>query len=247
MAYAWRMKGQKPKSEYCTERKVMDLVHINMYPAAEDCAAKHARFAWPATVNEDAIVLADSLLKRVRHLRRASVQAIPGATIERFIHEIRICTIDVSFQKACLIHLGTNNLSKDTPSLICDKMAALIGVIRERNPSCKILVSGIIMRPQDEETDTKYIRKGNPTLAVKRRDTNDMMEAMLRKCGGFLMKTWVPLMNGPIANPDMYWIDGLHLSDEGIIRITDYIILNLGRFLPKVPYKSVTATRMGFI
>jgi lysophospholipase L1-like esterase len=225
----------------------MDLIHINMYPGAENCSVKHSRFAWPAIDKEEAVILADSLFKRIRHLKRASVQAIPGGKIERFVEEITKGTIDVSFQRACLIHLGTNNLAKDSPTVICEKMSTLVECVRARNPTCKIMVSGIIMRPQDEKTDIKYTRKGNPTLAETRRKANDAMELMLRGCGGFLLKTWVPLMTGPIANPAMYYEDGLHLSDAGIIRITEYLIQNIGRFLPKVPTKMGCPTRMGLI
>jgi hypothetical protein len=173
------------------------------------------------------------------------VHSIPGANIERFIEEIRRDRIDVSFQRAALIHLGTNNLEKDTPAQITEKMAHLVDLIKARNPNVKIMVSGIIMRPQDEQTDTKYTRKGKPTLAVKRRDANAMIEEMLRGRGGFQMQTWVPLMKGHVADPDMYWLDGLHLSEDGIERITAYLIQNLGRFLPSNKGKCVT--RMGLI
>ena len=243
MAYVGKMNG--PNQEYCTKRRIMGIVHIRLYRGAENCTAKHERYIWPAINYEESLVLADSLLKRVRALQRTAVYAIPGAKIERFTTEISRNKIDVSFQKAILVHLGTNNLEKDTAEEICEKMAVLVNLIRAKNPQCKLLISGIIMRPQDEETAVVYTRKGKPSLAIKRRVANDLIQAMLRERGAFQMKTWVPLMNGPIANPDMYWRDGLHLSDEGMERITEYIINVLGRFLPKLPWKC--PTRMGLI
>ena len=101
------------------------------------------------------------------------------------------------------------------------------------------------MRPQDEATDRKYTRKGKATLATKRRDANAMIEVMLRERGDFQMQTWIPLMKGHVADPDMYWEDGLHLSEDGIAKITAYIVQNLGRFLPNDNAKCVT--RMGLI
>ena len=86
--------------------------------------------------------------------------------------------------------MGTNNLARDSPEQICEKMAALIDIIKARNRSCKILVSGMIMRPQDELTDVKYTRKGDPSLATKRRDANTLIDGMVREKGAFLMKTW---------------------------------------------------------
>jgi lysophospholipase L1-like esterase len=245
MAYAWRRKGYKPNTDYCKDREIMDMNHIMLYPGAEDCAAKHSRYVWPAMEHEAALILSDSLLKRIRYLKIATVHAIPGAKIERFTSEIRRGKISVYSQRAILVHLGTNNLSRDTAKEIRDKMETLIDTIRAKNPSCKILVSGIIMRPQDEKSDIKYTRKGDSSLAQKRRDANTLMEGMLRKKRGFLMKSWVPLMTGPIPNPGMYYKDGLHLSDRGVARFTEYMILNLGRFLPKVPAQC--PTRMGLI
>jgi hypothetical protein len=245
MAYGWNKGKSYNKKGWCTKREVMDREHFNLYPGAEDCMARHKEYIWPAMEEEHAIIIADSLLKRVRYLKRATVHAIPGAKIERFIEEISQGRINMSFQKAALIHLGTNNLEKDSPSEITRKMADLVDLIKAKNPEVKIMVSGIIMRPQDEKTDVKYTRKGKTSLASKRREANSMIEDMVRERGGFQMQTWIPLMKGHAANPDMYWEDGLHLSVKGLEKITAYLVQNLGRFLPRDQSKCVT--RMGLI
>jgi lysophospholipase L1-like esterase len=225
-------------NEYCTKRKIMDPIHAAMYRDAENCPAKHERFIWPATEAEEAIIIADSLLKKVRHLRRTQVYAIPGVRIERLTDEIRRGVIDISYQNAILVCAGTNNLSKDSPELICDKMSRLIDVIRSRNAECQIMISGIIIRPVDEDEEKVYKRKGDPSLITKRRDANDLLESMVRARGATMFETWRALMVGSYANRAMYGDDGLHLSDKGIRRITQYLINCLGGALPQFYSKS---------
>ena len=238
MANMWRWSSQ---NEYCEDRKVMDMAHIQLYPGAQDCKGKHSRYIWPSLEREESIILADSLLKRFRHLRRTCVHSIPGAKIERFKDEINRFNIDVSYQKVILLHLGTNNLSKDPPSLITSKMFELIDAIRSKNPSCKVLVSGIIMRPQDELDDAKYTRKGNISLIIKRRVSNALIEGMLAARGEIpLLWSWIPLMKGSVANEGMYSEDGLHLNRAGINRFRAYLVKNLNGALSKLSKKTKT-------
>jgi lysophospholipase L1-like esterase len=244
---AWRVKdnqgagwhggwGRRP--EYCTIRDIMDPIHAAMYKGAEDCRAKHVRYIWPATQEEEAIIIADSLLKQVRHLRRTQVHAIPGARIERFTDEIQRGIIDVSYQRAVLVCAGTNNLCKDTTIQISEKMAALVEMIRSRNADCIIMVSGIIIRPVDEDEEKTWKRKGDPSLVDKRRQANDMMEPMLTARGVTMFETWNALMIESTANRAMYGDDGLHLSVKGLKRIRQYLINCLGGALPRSHSKS---------
>jgi lysophospholipase L1-like esterase len=239
---AWRAKGNQGagwhggwgrKPEYCTKREIMDSVHAGMYKGAEDCRAKHRWYAWPALQVEEAIIVADSILKQVRHLRRTYVHAIPGARIERIDEDIKGGIIDVSFQRAVVVCAGTNNLSRDTPHEICDKMAALVDTIRSRNSDCLIMVSGIIIRPVDEDEERTWKRKGDPSLVEKRRQANDMMEPMLKARGVTMLETWSALMINSTANRAMYGDDGLHLNYKGLNRIQQFLLNCLGGALPK--------------
>jgi lysophospholipase L1-like esterase len=178
--------------------------------------------------------VADSLLKQVRFLKRTQVYAIPGATIERLTDEIYRHRIDVSYQKAILLCIGTNNLSSnDTAAEICAKMASLVDMVRSRNTNGLILVSGIVIRPCDEDSDYNYTRKGDALLIQKRRDVNDLIDPMLAQRGAIQICTWKSLMKGPFANRAMYGDDRLHLSDKGVRRITQFLINSLGNVLPR--------------
>jgi lysophospholipase L1-like esterase len=228
--------GKGSGGYYCGVRKVMDKEHAGLYNGAENCPARHERYIWPATEQEEAIIVADSLLKKVRHLKRTSVYAIPGATIERLTGEIIRGNIDISFQRAVCVCAGTNNLCRDTPAQICGKLATLVDTIRNRNVDCIIMISGIIIRPcdEDEDDEQRYTRTrgGDANLAKARRETNDMIKPMLQARGATLLATWKVLMMGSKANRYMYANDGLHLSDAGVYRITQYLINCLGVALP---------------
>jgi hypothetical protein len=169
----------------------------------------------------------------MRYLRRATVYAIPDASIERLTREIVRGNIDAGYQRAIFIHCGTNNLYRDTPTIICEKMATLYDTIRYRNWNCKIVISGMIMRPRDEENDVVFTEKGEPLLADKRCDANDLLTEMVRMKGGELLKSWKCIMVKDRANTAMYYRDGLHLSVAGIDRFSQYIINNIGRALSK--------------
>jgi hypothetical protein len=76
-----------------------------------------------------------------------------------------------------------------------------------------------------------FYNQGDATLATKRRDSNDLIKIMLREKGVEMLRTWECLMMGSSPNRHMYYRDGLHLSDLGIERMTQYIINNIGRLL----------------
>jgi lysophospholipase L1-like esterase len=141
--------------------------------------------------------------------------------------------IQVQNVRVILIQAGTNNLQKDSAPLIAEKMAYLHDVIRERNPTATLLFSGIIYRPRDEENDIVFSRKGERYLATKRHEANTRVEELLWPRGGIQLKTWRKFMVG--SNPDynMFEPDGLHLNEEGLLRIKQYLINCIGRHAPR--------------
>lgn len=70
-------------------------------------------------------------------------------------------------------------------------------------------------------------------MVEKRRDSNDLIEPMLAAKGAYLVSMWRALMVGSVANRAMYGNNGLHLSDDGVKRITQYLINCLGRAPPR--------------
>jgi hypothetical protein len=182
---------------------------------------------------EESLIIADSLLKRVRCLRRTTVHALPGADIDRLIDEITANKIPVATQRLILVHVATNNLESNTPDEICNKMAVLFDTIRARNKYCHIVFSGIIIRPRDEVVDIVRSKEEKPTLASKRRDANTLIGQMLSAKGGVQLETWRCLMVNHVANKHMYAKDKLHLNGLGINRISRYLTKNIARILGK--------------
>ena len=176
-------------------------------------------------------------MRKIRFLRRAKVYSVPGASVERLIGEVVRGDVSVSHQKLILIAVGTNNLYRETPQQICDRMETLHDAIRYRNPYCQIVISGLIIRPQDEKNDIVFTVKGNPSLVKKRIETNDLLEIMIHRKGGAIMESWKILMVDDNANTLMYHTDGLHLSDMGIYRFTQYLINYIGQKLSKTNLK----------
>jgi lysophospholipase L1-like esterase len=219
----------------------MDFEHINKYPGAENCKKKHVRYVWPTTtgVNE-VIIIADSLLKPMKALRKTVVHAVPGADIERLSGEIRRGTIIVHGYMAVLISAGTNSLEKNTPTQLCDQMATLIEQVRHLNSTCKIIVTGILTRPRDEDNGIKFTVEGNPSLSPKRSESNTLLKEMVlaKKCT--FLSIWKSLEIKGITNVDNYCDDGLHLSPTGLYRIRLNLLSNIGRELAVHPPSTKT-------
>jgi hypothetical protein len=172
----------------------MDINHINAYPGAENCKMKHTRYVWPTTTGvTEAIIITDSLLKWMRALQKSIVHAIPGADIERLRKEVQRGTINVRPFQAVVICAGTNSLEKNTPEDLCDQMAALHDLIKQQNPTCKILISGILTRPRDEDNGITFTKPGNRALSPKRTDSNTLLKEMAKSKGCTFLSTWKTL------------------------------------------------------
>jgi hypothetical protein len=211
---------------------VMDLRHMMMYPGAADCKGRHCRYVWPAEQFEEALILSDSILRKVRYLRRTKVYAVPGADLDRLAQEIRRGKVDVSFQRAILVHAGTNNLQANSPQEIRRKTEILVDTIRARNATAKIMISGILVRPRDEVNGGMYTRRGHITLAL-RRQANLLVQRMIQARGDIYLKSWKCVMVNQGPNHLYYHTDGLHLSDRGVYRIQQYLVNCLGRACPQ--------------
>jgi hypothetical protein len=191
---------------------------------------------WPTTtgVNE-AIIIADSLLKPMKALRKTIVHALPGADIERLSSEIRRGTIKVGGFKAVVICAGTNSLEKNTPTQLCEQMATMIDLVRNRNPTTKIIVAGILTRPRDEDNGIKFTVPGIPALSPKRTDSNAMLKQMVLAKNCTFLSIWKSLEIKGITNVGNYSEDGLHLNSTGLYRIRLNLLSNIGRELAVHP------------
>ena len=194
------------------------------------------RYVWPTTtgVNE-AIIIADSLLKSMNALRKTVVHAIPGADIERLSSEIQRGTIKVYGFRAVLISAGTNSLEKNSPAQLCDQMASLIDLVRHRNPTCKIIVTGILTRPRDEDNGITFTVPGNPALSPKRNESNALLKEMVLAKKHTFLSIWKSLEVKGVTNVNNYADDGLHLSTTGLYRIRLNFLSNIGRELAVHP------------
>jgi hypothetical protein len=120
-------------------------------------------------------------------------------------------------------------------------MAALIDLVRLQNPTCKILVAGILTRPRDENNGITFTVKGNPALSPKREEANTLLKDMVSEKKCTFLQLWKSLEIKGITNMKNYANDGLHLSDEGVYRVKMNLISNIGRELAIHPTRAKTS------
>jgi lysophospholipase L1-like esterase len=165
------------------------------------------------------------------------------------INDIRRGAINVNSYRAVVICAGTNSLEENTPSQLCDQMATLIDLIRQINPPSKIIISGILTRPRDENNGIVFTVKGNPALSPRRSESNTLLKEMAHIKNCTFLSTWKSLEIKGVTNMGNYADDGLHLSTTGLYRIRLNLLSNIGRELAvhppcvKTPKSKATKTK----
>jgi lysophospholipase L1-like esterase len=106
-------------------------------------------YRWQAIKANMATVIGDSLSKWIRGINFTDIQSIPGLTISKAMDRINDLTLTVNKYQLIHLMLGTNDLQRNMPRGIAEKMSELIDLIRKRNPTARIAVNAIISRPKD--------------------------------------------------------------------------------------------------
>jgi lysophospholipase L1-like esterase len=133
--------------------------------------------------------------------------AFPGAKTHDVYEKICRGELVVSNFDLIFVSLGTNDVSDAnmTPSNVTCGIMNLMDTIHEYNPSARLVVLGMLIRPKDEGTALEY----------KRKLSNTMVRQECRGYGIHFVKACKSLMNGSALKPRVYAHDGLHLNRFG--------------------------------
>ena len=90
----------------------------------------------------------ESKLSKSRHIR---VQPLSGAKIEDL--QANLDELLHNDLEKVVLHAGTNNSTNDTPEDILDKLKTLVDTIQTALPECKVIVSSIIKRTDNQKAN----------------------------------------------------------------------------------------------
>ena len=148
------------------------------------------------------LIIGDSMLKRIKTARfdnsgKSFIQTIRGGKIEdisSYIDKIPDCN-----PKSVVLHVGTNNLTSDSPDTMVEKFENMIQKTNKKFPSAKLFVSEIISREKSYglERDDFDIASMNRTL-----------QNLAKKYGA-------QIINHDNLRDASYRYDGLHLTYKG--------------------------------
>lgn len=197
----------------CPVSSVYDIHHIKLTGTA--CKYRHNWYSWPAKIYPNFTIISDSICKQVNETNHILVQSVPGAEIQDIFWCIRFGEIKVKNFRIIVLHIGTNNLLKDTHSKILYYMERLILYVQSFCPKVKVAISSIIQRPRDFGWREK-----------KRRLINVQLERLagFNKC--YFLKSWRPFKKREVTqNIKKYFAaDGLHLKPAGSELLKKYFV-----------------------
>lgn len=106
-----------------------------------------------------------------------------------------------------IIHVGTNNVERNSVGEICRQFGRLIQAIHHFNPTAKVAVSSILPRPKDWDV-----------YGQKVMDINKALVRLQRNLDFTFLKTYRPFWNNYTHMPrsNHFARDGLHLSALGV-------------------------------
>lgn len=195
-------------------------------PQARDLALwhqRHAEFVAAGRTGQfDVLAIGDSLTwgwnehrdvwaERVTS-RPTGFFAIGGDTTNNLLWRLDHGELDGPPPKLVIVLIGTNNLwTNPDPADIADGITAVVGRVRERVPTAKVLVLGIL--PHGYEP-TAYGRAVFAAVNVKLAALDDGRTVFVRELGTSLLEP-----NGTLSERVSY--DATHLTREGYIRFAD--------------------------
>lgn len=161
-------------------------------------------------------ILSDSMAKYVSGVKYTTVQAFPGATVSRLQSKILSQKASIDFKYTILL-IGTNDISSSlSVGEIISLFENLVTIIRSRS-STKLIISGIIPRPCDLQTD--------PTESRVKSVNKELKELCKRRHLQFLHTFRIFLhKNKPIRSYFAVNDGGLHLNSEGTRRLRLFFI-----------------------
>jgi lysophospholipase L1-like esterase len=156
------------------------------------------------------LIIGDSILKNIRYVRDCNTISLSGAKIDELSRFLFFHTSILNNTECILIHCGTNNINKNTPSEIVSKLESLINKIKETNPTLTILLSAILPRPIDNTTTGESVKYVNMELKK------------LCPLWGVCFVASYKMMFRRGTPVEAYYQDGLHLNENGTRRLRQY-------------------------
>ena len=117
------------------------------------------------------VILCDSMLRHCNFKPFGVKYGIGGATAQTFIDEFDSLVSNWNHYNLCIIHLGTNNISKDTARYVLPEIKSLTRLIQRENPNIKVLISGILPRPVDHSWTGNVVTRVNTALKIWTKST----------------------------------------------------------------------------
>jgi lysophospholipase L1-like esterase len=156
------------------------------------------------------VIIGDSIVKEIRHIRDCNIISLSGITLDelhRFINRIRT---PVEHAQTVLIHCGTNDTGSSSVLNIVEKFKNIIHLLKSLNGAAKILISAILPRLRDD-VDT------GPNIKL----INFELRSNCRTWGAeYIASNRLLLHSGkPVAK---YYCDGIHLSSQGTKRLRQF-------------------------
>jgi hypothetical protein len=152
--------------------------------------------------NSKYTIIGDSMVKYLE-LEDCYTQAVRGGKVIDIINAINNDIIQVGYH-TILVHVGTNNIFKSSPSVFVHEYETLISIIKGRNPTGGIIISPIITRPRDYSDSHEVVL-----------DINKRTELMAIREKIQMLSHFKSFKSGKIPKREMFSNDKLHLSDDG--------------------------------
>ena len=108
----------------------------------------------------------------------------------------------------CVIHCGTNNIDRDTPSDIADGITSIVSVFQTAKPNAKIIITGLLPRDLVPGYRRQSIRSVNKKLKRWCQSPSQRNVYFLKP-----ENDWV--MPDGTLNTQLFYTDHLHLVEPG--------------------------------
>jgi hypothetical protein len=151
-------------------------------------------------------IIGDSMIQMLSDLLFTTVQSVPGAYARDMVDMCQDGIYTVSGFQVVTIMAGTNDQCKSNIFEVLVSFRRLVQYIRNKNPTCKIAICGILPRPCDTNS---------PAKQKKLTDLNDAIKADCMLINVYYIKTGKALKN---MGPDtlLFRNDGIHLTFYGV-------------------------------
>ena len=190
--------------------------------------------------DDNVLILGDSILKEVAHIRNAQVRAYRGDTLEDLKHHMEHDSKNENLlggKRIIVIHAGTNDLyTLSVEDMISDLTDLTTTIIDQREMwiYC-IAFSAILPRAKDYWTTLAKIRHFNAQVKAN----GELIGVQI------FIRSWRPFSRKHLPRKFMYKIDGIHPSKKGSMRLSQYLAKQcaLIRKEHKIPRNQRAASR----